>query len=101
MDDIKGMVGFVIGFVFGGIIGLVLGILMAPQSGEETRDILRERSIELKSRAEELSEEGRARLQEAIEEGKSAAVKKKEELAKNLEAEQEAKKPKAKKAGAK
>jgi gas vesicle protein len=92
MDDIKAMVGFLTGLVVGCVTGLVLGILLAPQSGEETRELLREKGIELKGRAEDLSEEGRSRLQEAIEEGKTAAVKKKEELTQALEAEQEAKK---------
>jgi gas vesicle protein len=92
MEDVKAMVGFLTGLVVGCATGLVLGILLAPQSGEETRDLLREKGIELRSRAEDLSEEGRARLQEAIDEGKSAAVKKKEELTQALEAEQEAKK---------
>jgi gas vesicle protein len=92
MDDVKAMVGFLTGLVVGCATGLLLGILLAPQSGEETRELLREKGIELKSRAEDLSEEGRVRFQEAIEEGKSAAVKKKEELAQALEAEQEAKK---------
>jgi gas vesicle protein len=98
MDDVKAMVGFLTGLVVGCVTGLVLGVLLAPQSGEETREILREKGIELKARAEDLSEEGRARLQEAIEEGKSAAAKKKEELAKGLEAEKDTKKSKTSKA---
>jgi len=93
MDDTKGLIGLLTGFVLGGIVGLLVGILLAPQSGEETRDVLREKGIELKSRAEEMTDEGRARLQEAIQEGKSAAVQKKEQLAGMLEAEQDAKKP--------
>ncbi len=96
MDETKGLVGFLTGFILGGIVGLAVGILLAPQSGEETRDVLRERGIELKSRAEDLTEEGRSRIQEAIQEGKSAAVQKKEQLTSKLQAEQEAAKPKAK-----
>jgi gas vesicle protein len=69
MDDTKGLIGLLTGFVLGGIVGLLVGILLAPQSGEETRDVLREKGIELKSRAEEMTDEGRARLQEAIQEG--------------------------------
>jgi gas vesicle protein len=100
MDDVKAMVGFLTGLVVGSIVGLVLGLLLAPQSGEETRELLREKGIELKARAEEFSEEGVTRFQEAIEEGKSAAVQKKEELAKSLEAEQKTKKSKKGKAKA-
>lgn len=97
MDDTKGIGGFLVGFILGGLVGLAVGILLAPQSGEETRTVLREKGIELKVRAEDLTEEGRARLEEAIEEGKEAAAKKRDELTKRLETEKEAKTPKAKK----
>jgi gas vesicle protein len=100
VDDIRAFGGFLIGFVLGGLIGLAMGILMAPQSGEETRTQLREKGIELKVRAEDLTEEGRARLQEAYEEGMEAAAKKREDLTKRLEAEKEPKKSRAKKAKA-
>ncbi|MBE7706334.1 MAG: YtxH domain-containing protein [Cyanobacteria bacterium SIG30] len=33
---------FVTGFVIGGAVGAVIGILLAPQSGEETREIIGE-----------------------------------------------------------
>jgi gas vesicle protein len=89
---------FVAGFLFGAFVGAVLALLFAPAPGEELRGQLREKSIELKERAAELSHEaseqtevlrakGRAliddqkvRFQEAIEEGKKAAALKKEEL---------------------
>jgi gas vesicle protein len=100
MDETKGMVGFLTGLVLGGLIGLAVGVLLAPQSGEETRDLLRDKGIELKVKAEELTDEGRARLQEAVEEGKSAAVQKKEQLTNRLQAEQETKKPRASKSKA-
>jgi gas vesicle protein len=96
MDDMKGVFGFLVGFVLGGVVGLLVGILLAPQSGEETRDVLREKGIELKARAEELTDEGRVRFQEAVQEGKAAAVQKKEQLTGMLEAEQETKKPASK-----
>ncbi len=89
-----------VGLIVGGLIGLVAGIMLAPQSGEETRTVLRERGIELRGRAEGLTDEGRIRLQEAIEEGKEAAARAKEELTRKLEAEKEAKAPRAKKAQA-
>lgn len=100
MNGTKSIAGFVLGFVFGSLIGMVVGILLAPQSGEETRDLLKEKGIELRVRTEELSEEGRARLQEAIEQGKITATRRKEELTKALEEEKEVKKPRAKKAKA-
>ena len=44
---------FLIGFVIGGLTGAVVSLLFAPQSGEETRVIIKERAIELGDRANE------------------------------------------------
>ncbi|MBI5653035.1 MAG: YtxH domain-containing protein [Chloroflexi bacterium] len=100
---------FLTGFLLGTVVGAAAALLLAPQSGEETRDELRERSIELRNRAVETSEqtrrraeefagqaqergrlvleEQRSRLQTAIDEGKEAAQKKRDELMARLEAE--------------
>ena len=94
---------FLAGFVFGSLVGAAVALLLAPQPGEETRSLLRERSIELKERADEFSSEARkvaadlqeksrvtletqsARLKEAVEEGKAVAEKKKEELLRQVQ----------------
>lgn len=44
---------FIAGFVVGGAVGAVLGILLAPQSGEETREIITEKSGELYKNTED------------------------------------------------
>jgi gas vesicle protein len=44
---------FLIGFIVGGLTGAAVSLLLAPQSGEETREYLRERAIELRERAAE------------------------------------------------
>lgn len=88
---------FVAGFILGALAGALGALLFAPTSGEEFREQIKEKSIELKQRAEELGvdtehleelrargqallEEQRARFREAIEEGKLAAARRKEEL---------------------
>jgi len=83
---------FLVGFVVGAFVGAVLALLFAPAPGEEIRNQLREKSIELKDRASDLTakgqsflEEQKIRFQEAIEEGKRAAARKKEELLAQLE----------------
>ncbi len=38
---------FLAGFVVGGALGAIAGILLAPQSGEETRDLLLDASKEV------------------------------------------------------
>ncbi len=44
---------FVAGFLVGGAVGGILGILLAPQSGEETRGLISEKSQELYNDTEE------------------------------------------------
>ncbi len=110
MADRNGEFGaFVSGFVIGGLVGAAVALLMAPQSGEETRTLIRDRGIELrdqvgqtadqartraeemardaKSRAENLQQRGqvileeqRGRIEEAVSAGRQAAQRKKEEL---------------------
>ena len=49
-------VAFLAGFLVGGVIGAVAALLLAPQSGEETRTFIHDRSIELKDKAVEKAE---------------------------------------------
>ena len=43
--------GFAIGFFVGAAIGLAIGFLYAPQPGEETREILKEKAGEMRGKA--------------------------------------------------
>ena len=43
---------FLAGFVVGGIVGGVIGILLAPQSGEKTREYLADTSKDIYNKAE-------------------------------------------------
>jgi len=58
MADNSGDLGsFLAGFVIGGLIGAGVALLMAPQSGEETRALITDKSIELRDRAVETAGE--------------------------------------------
>jgi gas vesicle protein len=111
MSDRNGdFASFVSGLVIGGLVGAAAALLLAPQSGEETRTMIRDKGIELKdqveqtasdtrARAEELAKEARSkaedlqkqgrvileeqktRIEKAVESGKKAARSKKDELA--------------------
>jgi gas vesicle protein len=107
---------FFAGFLLGSFVGAAAALLFAPQSGEETREEIRERGIELqgrmnvtteeaRQRAEQLAlqarqraaeaqergrmamEEQRSRLQDAIEQGREAANRKRDEMTERLNAE--------------
>jgi gas vesicle protein len=121
MADETGGWEFLTGFLLGAVAGAGAALLLAPQSGEVTREQIREQGIELQSRAGDLTETGRkrakelgaqawtraeeaghrsrlaldkqsSRLQEVIEEGKEAAGKKRDELTTRFETEK-AKRP--------
>jgi gas vesicle protein len=64
---------FLSGMIIGGLIGAAVGLLLAPQSGEETRQVIREKSIELRDKAAETAEETRIRLEEMGQQAKERA----------------------------
>ena len=65
---------FLAGFLVGGLVGAAVALLMAPQSGEETRTVIRDRSIELKDLAAERAEQTRSQVTEKAEQAKEAAA---------------------------
>ena len=44
---------FIGGFAIGAIVGGIAGLLLAPQSGEETRDMLKEKGKDLSGKAKD------------------------------------------------
>jgi gas vesicle protein len=58
MSSTKNKTGaFLTGAFFGSLIGGTIALLYAPQAGEETRTVIKEKSIELKDKAVESGEE--------------------------------------------
>lgn len=98
MADNDGDFGsFVSGFMIGGLIGAAVALLLAPQSGEETRILIRDKSIELKDqvestasdarvRAEELAKDARVRASEAQKSGQVVLEQQKSRIEDALEA---------------
>jgi gas vesicle protein len=64
---------FVSGFFIGGLIGAAVALLMAPQSGEETRTMIRDKSIELRDQVESTAEEARKRAEDLANEARTRA----------------------------
>jgi gas vesicle protein len=95
MSDNSGEFGaFVAGFLIGGLVGAATALLMAPQSGEETRAIIQEKSIELKDAATTAAEDAIARAEAAAADARAYAdemrVKAEEAIAKIQQAEKDA-----------
>ena len=80
MSDRDEFGAFLVGFLVGGLTGAVVALLMAPQSGEETRALIKDKSIELRDKAQVTAEEAMARAEAAAAEARARA----DELAKQL-----------------
>src|SRR4030095_7822475 len=78
MSDRDEFGAFLVGFIVGGLSGAVVALLFAPQSGEETRALIKDKSIELRDYASPTAEEAFTRAEAAAEEARARA----EELAK-------------------
>ena len=48
MSDRDDFGAFIVGFLVGGLTGAAVALLFAPQSGAETRALIREKAIEIK-----------------------------------------------------
>lgn len=72
--------GLFTGILIGGLVGAGVALLTAPRSGEETRDILREKGDELKAKATTTLDTGRSRVIEIKDRGQAMIAEKKEEM---------------------
>ena len=70
MSDSNDFGAFLIGFIVGGLTGAAVSLLFAPQSGEQTRELIHDKAIELRDRAAETVEEARLHAEEALEDAK-------------------------------
>ncbi len=71
---------FLVGFIVGGLSGAIVALLFAPQSGEETRAFIKDKSIELRDKAQMTAEEALARAEAVAADARARA----DELAKEL-----------------
>ena len=55
MGDRTSGAEFAIGLTLGVVIGLVAGFILAPQPGEETRKLLRDKTTDMAERAREIT----------------------------------------------
>ena len=86
MDDSKGLSYFMLGLG----IGVAVGIVFAPQSGEDTRGLIRSKALEGGDYVKRRSEELRDNAEELVEKGKTAIKTQKEQLAAAVDAGKQA-----------
>ncbi len=82
MSDRDEFGAFLVGFIVGGLTGAVVSLLFAPQSGEETRALIKDKSIELRDKASVTAEQALAKAEAAAAEARARA----DELAHQLKA---------------
>ena len=73
MSDRDEFGAFLVGFIVGGLSGAVVALLFAPQSGEETRALIKDKSVELRDKAQISAEEAIARAEAAAAEARARA----------------------------
>jgi gas vesicle protein len=88
-DNGNNIFSFLAGFVFGGLVGAIAALIMAPQSGEETRLMIRDKSIELKdmatSTASEISRVSQEKATELQKQGQLILEEQKGRIAKAVD----------------
>ncbi|RPI34268.1 MAG: YtxH domain-containing protein [Chloroflexota bacterium] len=66
------------GLLIGGLVGAGVALLSAPRTGMETREMIRDKSMEIKDRAMETAEEARRRAEDVTRKGVDRASELKE-----------------------
>lgn len=92
MSESNDFGAFLMGFTVGALTGAVVSLLLAPQTGDETRQLIKQKTIELKEKGTDTFEETKKKaetaykeaLQKATEAG-SATLEKAESVAKKAQ----------------
>jgi gas vesicle protein len=86
-DNVGSKISF---FLVGLGIGALVGILFAPQSGEETRELLSKKADEGREYAQRKARELRERAEDLVEQSKQVVARQKESLTAAVDAGREA-----------
>lgn len=91
MSSRDGVGLFFVGLLVGALSGAIAALLFAPQSGAETRTMIKDKSIELRDKAQETADQAKAKTDELMrqlkEQGQSALEAARGNGAKQAEAE--------------
>lgn len=77
-------------FLLGGAIGAGLALLLAPQSGRETRQRIRDYAGDVRDKAEDIVEDAKSSARSAVDKGKEYVKEKKSIMSSAIEAGKDA-----------
>jgi len=80
----------ILGFFIGGLVGAGVALLLAPQSGKETRQKIKELADDAKEKATKYAEEVKSKVTSAVGKGKELVEEKKSLITTAVEAGKEA-----------
>jgi gas vesicle protein len=72
-DRDSDLIAFLTGMIIGALVGAATALLLAPQSGEDTRTLIHDKSIELKNQVTDTAEDARDRAEAAAVEARARA----------------------------
>jgi gas vesicle protein len=77
MSDRSDFGSFLVGFVIGGLTGAAVALLLTPQSGEETRTMIKEKAVDtyedVADKAEAFTADAKVKVGELAKEAKATA----------------------------
>lgn len=82
--------GYLGWFFLGAIMGAAAALLLTPKTGEETRDLIRERGADLTKRAQEYAKDAQGRAGELFDKGREFFEEQSQRLTTAFEAGKEA-----------
>ncbi len=77
-------------FLLGGLMGAGVALLLAPKSGRETRQRIKDLADDVKAKAEDYAEQARGQVNAAVEKGKGFVQDQKSIIASAVDAGKEA-----------
>ncbi len=81
---------FILSFIIGGFVGAGIALLLAPQSGKEIRQKIKELTEDAKEKAAEYTEQVKTQVTSTVEKGKGLFEEKKSLVSAAIEAGKEA-----------
>jgi gas vesicle protein len=89
-DEGYGSGSLLLSFLLGGVVGAGLALLLAPQSGKETRQKIRDIAGEVKDKTDEYITQTRDKVSSMVDEGKDYYEEKKSLIKSAIDAGKEA-----------